>query len=79
MLDDTDQERRRWRERKRASRAREASEETLFKIALPEADTAEAMLRSERLTEAQALDHAKVEEQIEAVMRQWIGLWLAQK
>lgn len=72
-----DNERRRagWRDRQRRKRAHDDANEKRYVIFAPEDQLAEALCNSERLTEAEALDHDSVERAIEAVVREWAKRW----
>ena len=50
-----------------------------YKLALPEAEVAAAMINSMRLTAAEALDHAKVEAELVGVILDWIERWPDEK
>jgi hypothetical protein len=63
------------RERQRRLRARRKAGEERYVIVAPEIDVVEAILRSGRLSEADALNHALVERVLTDVIIEWSARW----
>jgi hypothetical protein len=63
-------------ERKRRERARRKAGLARYGLDLPEHDLVEAMPRSSRVTECEALDHARIEAALRDIALDWIARWL---
>jgi hypothetical protein len=63
------------RDRQRRYRARRKAGKVCFSIAAPENQLIEALLRTSRLTEEEALDHARVEAALADVLVDWAARW----
>ena len=62
--------------RQRRARERRKRGQIVLRIAVPEHDVIEALLRSKRLSEDQALRRAQVETAAAAVLQDWAARWL---
>ena len=71
--------RRRERERQRRCRAHHKANEVRFEVYAPEHRIVEAMIISGRTSEAEALDHARIERELENLITEWADRWLAVK
>jgi hypothetical protein len=65
--------------RKRKQRLREALGLTALEIETDYPDLTEALLFTELLTAAEALDVTKVEAKVASIVEEWVARWLAEK